>query len=206
MKKRKSKTPAQDRIQKLVDRNATAVIDSVKEVVKSANLPKTRKATNNESIVKKSLFVPKHSANKKPTSNGSIKKLTLGAAAADDDIPVLFPPKNPAQDRLRSLQHSLIVNSNENGSVHNPAQSNPNHDAARVFGDTFGIESGKPPTCGGNMDEEMDWEPCEDSTYTFQQLESMAVDVLPDSAYIIPDTNVFLDSLASIKSVIGRGK
>lgn len=146
--------------------------------------------------MKKSLFVPKRSGYKKPTPNGTDKRAT--AAAVDDDIPVLFPPKNPAQERLLSLQNSLTDNSSE---------IRCDHDAAQVFGDTFGIESAKPAPSVANMDEEMDWEPCEDSTYTFQQLESMVVDVdvLTESAYIIPDTNVFLDSLAPIKSVIGRG-
>lgn len=192
VKKRKSKTPAQDRLQKLVDKNTTDVIDSFKEV-KSASLIKIRKSTNNATIVKKSQFEVKRSHHEvgstKLIANGIEKSVTA------DEVPVLFPPKNPAQERLRSLQNNLALN-----------ESQCKHDATRVFGDSFGIESSKPTTtlCE-NMDEEMDWEPCQDSNYTFQQLESMAVDVLTDSAYIIPDTNVFLDSLASIKIVIDKG-
>lgn len=201
VKKRKSKTPAQDRLQKFLDKNATAVIDSVKEVAKSAHPAKTRTSTINGPIAKKSLFAPKRSGDKKPTSNGNNKSATDGGA--HDDIPVLFPPKNFAQERLRALQTSLCI---ESGIENSSFGRGSDHDATQVFGDTFGIESGNPmATCAANMDEEMDWEPCEDSTYTFQQLESMAVDVLTDSAYIIPDTNVFLDSLASIRSVISKG-
>lgn len=198
MKKRKSKTPAQDRIQKLVDKNSSAVIESVKEVVKSANLPKTRKPTNNAPAVKKSLFVPKrtdHKVDSKKSTTNGIENVKA-AANVDDEIPVLFPPKTLAQDRLRSLQNTLCVNESLSSE----------HDATRVFGDSFGFEGAKPATFAAeSMDEEMDWEPCEDSNYTFQQLESMAVDVLTESAYIIPDTNVFLDSLASIKTVIEKG-
>lgn len=194
VKKRKSKTPAQDRLQTLVDKKTKTVIDSFKEV-KSAILPKIRKSTNNTTIVKKALFEVKRSHNE-VNSTKSIKNGT-GKSVTADEIPVLFPPKNPAQDRLRSLQNNLSLN-----------DSHSDHDATRVFGESFGIESNKAAAtllCE-NMDEEMDWEPCQDSNYTFQQLESMAVDVLTDSAYIIPDTNVFLDSLASIKTVIDKGQ
>lgn len=197
VKKRKSKTPAQDRLQKLVDKNTSAVIDSLKEV-KSGSLPKIRKSTNNATIVKKVLFEVKRSHDEVDTPKLIAHK--IGKSVTADEIPVLFPPKNPAQERLKTLQNNLSLN-----------DSQSDHDATRVFGDSFGIESSKPAAAVAsssceNMDEEMDWEPCQDSNYTFQQLESMAVDVLTDSAYIIPDTNVFLDSLASIKTVIDKGE
>lgn len=193
VKKRKSKTPAQERLQKLADKNPKAVIDSLKEL-KSESLPKLRKSTNNATIVKKELFKVRRSHDEVDTrkliTNG------IGKSETADEISALFPSKNPAQERLKALQSNLSLN-----------DSHSDHDAARVFGDSFGIESNKPSASsrGENMDEEMDWEPCQDSNYTFQQIESMAVDVLTDSAYIIPDTNVFLDSLASIKTIIDKG-
>lgn len=113
-----------------------------------------------------------------------------------DEIPALFPPKNPAQERLRSIQQGLSSNNN----------SHIENDATRVFSESFGIGNVQPKSVSTTVDdEEMDWEPMNDTDYSFQELESMAVDVLTESAYIIPDTNVFLDSLASIKSVIEKG-
>lgn len=82
-----------------------------------------------------------------------------------------------------------------------------NIEALRVFRDTFGMgESVQSSHFNDDMDDAMDWEPIEDDpAYSFQQLESMVVDELTDSAYIVPDTNVFLDSLAIIKSISEQG-
>lgn len=113
-----------------------------------------------------------------------------------DEIPALFPLKNPAQNRLKSLQRQLTLNVKE--------QSN---DALQVFHNSFGIGDTTQATVSDDMDVDMmDWEPCNDtSPYSFQQLEDMVVESLTDSAYIVPDTNVFLDSLASIKSIMDKG-
>lgn len=196
MKKRTSKTPAQDRIQKLVDKNKTAVIESLKSVVNTERFSKIRKSTDVATTVKRV-----QTAVKRPHDEVDSTKLVakrVEKSATTDKIPVLFPPKTPAQERLKALKNNLSVK-----------ESDCDHDATKVFSDSFGIESAKPATLRENMDEAMDWEPCEcedqNSNYTFQQIESMAVDVLTDSAYIIPDTNVFIDSMASIKSIIDKG-
>lgn len=110
--------------------------------------------------------VPKRSVYKKPTTNETDKGATT--AAVDDNIPVLFATKNPAQERVQSLQNSL---------TDNPSESRCDHDATQVFGDTFGIEKGKSAQYAANIDEEMDWEPCEDYTYFFHHLESMVMDL-----------------------------
>lgn len=192
MKKRKSKTPAQDRLQNVADKKKTAVIDSIK-AVKSTSLKSTlRKSANNAPIAKKALFVAKSKRDEIDSANPPLNEAENVANAAE--IPALFPSKAPAQERLKSLQNKLSMN-----------ESRCDHDAARVFGDTFGIASANPATTLCDDDEAMDWEPCQDSNYTFQELESMVVDVLTDSAYIIPDTNVFIDSLASIKAIIEKG-
>lgn len=193
MKKRKSKTPAQDRLQTWIDTKETAVIDSFKEVSKS--LTKLRKSSNNATAAKKLHFEKKS----KQDEVDSAKLLTNGTEKnANEQIPSLFPLKTPAQERLNLMQNKRSDNECRGG-----------HDAERVFGETFGIESGKPTAAApyDDVDEmAMDWEPCQDTNYTFQELESMAVDVLIDSAYIIPDTNVFIDSLASIKAIIEKGE
>lgn len=197
VKKRKLTAPAQDRLQKLIDKNKSAVIDSLKEV-KSINLTKSKKSTNNAAVVKTSHTTATATATAKRSRDevDSAKSRTnqIVNCANSDEIPALFPPKTLAQDRLKSLQLNLSVNG-----------CHSEHDAKRVFNEGFGIESDYPATMCDNTDEAMDWEPCPDSNYTFQHLESMAADVLTDSAYIIPDTNVFLDSMASIKSVIEKG-
>lgn len=117
-----------------------------------------------------------------------------------EKIPALFSSKTPAQDRLNTFPR--IVSTDVNGKSQQQALD--------VFHSGFGISSGAEPTVSGdNMDEEMEWEDCgDDATYSFQQLEDMVVEVLADTsnaAFIIPDTNVFLDSLAPIKCVMEKG-
>ncbi|XP_031628263.1 uncharacterized protein LOC116344037 isoform X3 [Contarinia nasturtii] len=43
------------------------------------------------------------------------------------------------------------------------------------------------------------------STLSYQKLESMTVEILSSTSYIVPDTNVFIHSLASIKTIIDEG-
>lgn len=121
--------------------------------------------------------------------------------ATQEKMPALFPSKTPAQDRLNTFPRS--VSTDVNGKSQKQALD--------VFHSGFEISGGAEPTVSGdNMDEEMEWEDCgvDDATYSFQQLEDMVVEVLADtsdSAFIIPDTNVFLDSLAPIKCVMEEG-
>lgn len=147
-------------------------------------------------IVAKSTTDVVDSAKSSKTSNSAKlfqnESITEFDKSTQNAVPPSFSSKNIAQERLASLQLSLSIN-------------NVDPDASLVFGAGFGIDSAQLSSVPDHMDEEMDWEPCDDANYTFQQLESMAVDVLTESAYIIPDTNVFIDSLASIKSVIEKG-
>lgn len=147
-------------------------------------------------IVAKSTIDVVDSAKSSKTSNSAKlfqnESITKVDNSTQNAVPPSFSSKNIAQERLASLQLSLSIN-------------NVDPDASLVFGAGFGIDSAQLSSVPDHMDEEMDWEPCDDANYTFQQLESMAVDVLTESAYIIPDTNVFVDSLASIKSVIEKG-
>lgn len=159
--------------------------------------PKRRFASHKKPhIVAKSTIDVVDSAKSSKTSNSAKlfqnESITKVDKSTQNAVPPSFSSKNIAQERLASLQLSLSIN-------------NVDPDASLVFGAGFGIDSAQLSSVPDHMDEEMDWESCDDANYTFQQLESMAVDVLTESAYIIPDTNVFVDSLASIKSVIEKG-
>lgn len=203
-------TPAQDRLKKLVHKNKTSVAESLKELVdlksKTTSSAKINKPKSGFSSTKKAHIIAKSTNDVVDSAKQieirinrsveSIRKKNVNEfdKSTEDEIPPLFASKNIAQERLRSLQRNLSVNTTQ-----------IDHDATRVFGESFGIENAQHGSTTDNIDEEMDWEPCEDANYTFQHLESMAVDILNESAYIIPDTNVFLDSLASIKSVIEKG-
>lgn len=117
-----------------------------------------------------------------------------------DEIPALFPSKNPAQNRLKLLQQQLSSD----------VVKEKSNDALQVFHNSFGIVDTTQATVSDDKDDKdddmMDWEPSNDtSMYSLQQLEEMVVETFTDSAYIVPDTNVFLDSLASIKSVMNKG-
>lgn len=224
MKKVKSKTPAQDRLQNMVVTNKSAA-DSLKclrEMVDSKqsthNPNKRKKLTTANSIAKKPHTVTKNNnnnvdvdaakssqLNKNKNSIESayqqgVCKQSICESNTTDEIPSLFPPKNPAQNRLKLLQQQL--SSNEES-----VMSEKNHDAVHVFHSSFGISDTKETTVSNDVDEEMmDWEPSNGSPYSFQQIEDMVVEMLTDSAYIVPDTNVFIDSLTSIKSIIKKGR
>lgn len=214
----KSKTPAQDRLQHLLVTNK-AVADSLREMVdpkqSTYNSNKRKKLTTANKIAKKPHTVTKNNNNNvdaetakssQPNKNKvsiesayqqGVCKQSICESNTTDEIPALFPLKNPAQNRLKLLQRHLSSEVSEK-----------DHDAVHVFHSSFGISDIKETTISTDMDEEMmDWESSNNgSPYSFQQIEDMVVEILTDSAYIVPDTNVFLDSLASIKSIIEKGQ
>ncbi|XP_055297791.1 transcriptional protein SWT1 [Sitodiplosis mosellana] len=214
VKKSKSKTPAQDRLQDLVATNK-AVAESLKEMVdpkQSTASPNKRKQITVSNVVeKKSHTVIQNNNNDvdsaksaQPIANKDsiesayqqgVCKQSANEKHSTDEIPALFPLKNPAQNRLKLLQRQLSSDVNEK-----------NNDALHVFHSSFGIGNTTQTTVSDDMDVDMmDWEPSNNaSPYSFQQLEDMVVESLTDSAYIVPDTNVFLDSLAAIKSIMDK--
>lgn len=212
-KKGKLRTPAQDRLNNIVKKSKSAVAESLKELFDSKSSTDSNKrdktksrfsdAKKQQNVVKFAKNIVDSAKTVQPVNKALIesfrsKNVNKVDKSSQDEIPALFPPKNLAQERLRSIQQSLSSND---------SQSHIENDATRVFSESFGIDNNiqRKSVSTTVPDEEMDWEPMNDTDYSFQELESMAVDVLTESAYIIPDTNVFLDSLASIKSVIEKG-
>lgn len=201
MKKVKSKTPAQDRLQNLVNtyKSAADSLKCLREMVDSKqsthNPNKRKKLTTANSIAKKPHTVTKNNNNNVDVDAAKSSQLNKNKNSIEsayqqgvckqsiceinttDEIPSLFPPKNPAQNRLKLLQQQL--SSNEES-----VMSEKNHDAVHVFHSSFGISDTKETTVSNDID----------------------VEILTDSAYIVPDTNVFIDSLASIKSIIKKGR
>lgn len=234
---KKTKTPAQDRLQKLVKKkliaeNVTELLDRPSSKV---DKPKSVPNSNN-----KKLKLPNIDASTKITLPSakltlpSTKKPLLSAKTSTDQVdsakfepnvdkhaplsfdvnmrvheqsvsktknlspeklPALFKSKTPAQDRLTKLQKEAPIKN------------------ITVFESSFGLNGTRQSSISENMDEEMEWEDCgdegaDDPTYSFQELEDMVVEVEADSSqsvHIVPDTNVFLDSLAPIKCVVERG-
>lgn len=219
---KRNKTPAQDRLQNVAKKKviAESVKDLVGKITTTTNSnnkqPKTSTVINS---AKKPLPVTKCSGDTvdsaktaKPVENNCSSEVSSPLRTrqqtaikitipSPDKIPSLFPSKTRAQDRISILQHSASAE-----------PSNKDPFAIDVFQSGFGMSGNNDETGTAKMDEEMEWEDCgeyvDDSTYSFQQLEDMVVDVMSDpneSAYIIPDTNVFLDSLAPIKRVMEKG-
>lgn len=216
---KRSKTPAQDRLQGVVKKKAV-FIENVREMVDkqtkhSDNNKRLRMHSVNSIGAKKQSTTAKNDVldSVKPiqTVDDSIltrnvleinkQSIPQAQNVSPDKIRVLFSSKTPAQDRLKSFQPNASVNGNGKSLSFN---------ALNVFHSSFGVSDSTNTTVSDSMDEEMEWEDCvEDSNYTFQQLEDMVVEFFNDpsqSAYIIPDTNVFLDSLAPIKCVMDKGK
>ncbi|XP_031628221.1 transcriptional protein SWT1 [Contarinia nasturtii] len=208
VKKYKSKTPAQDRLQRMVTKSKEAAKLMANSKSTSTSPNKRKKIS-----ISKSLFIVP-SRDKHQTMDfvpSFVNKDTIEVDCeqdvrqhcvdthkhSSDDIPTLFPPKTPAQDRLNKLQPKKL-----------PATSSPsqkNNDLLSVIYNGFGIETPVVDNSVEQMDcdEMMEWD--DDETYSFEQLESMVIDIVStDSAYVIPDTNVFLDSLQPIKRIIEK--
>lgn len=238
---KKIKTPAQDRLQKLVKKkliaeNVTELLDRPSSKVdKPKSVPnsdnKKLKLPNMDASSKKTLPSAKITLPSAKITFSITKKPLLSAKTSTDQVdsakcepnvdkhiplssdvnmqvheqsvsktknlspeklPALFKSKTPAQDRLIKLQKEAPI---------------------AVFESSFGLNGTTQSSISENMDEEMEWEDCgdegaDDPTYSFQELEDMVVEVEADSSqsvHIVPDTNVFLDSLAPIKCVVERG-
>lgn len=226
VKKSKSKTPAQDRLQNLIESNM-AVTKSVKKMVadsthSTSHINKRKKSTVADIILKIPHTVTESNngddelqcvgsaLSGQPIENKdfiesayqqNVSKQNVIANQMDDEIPALFPSKTPAQNRLKMLQGKL-----------SSGMDDKNHDALEVFHSSFGIGETKETTFSNNVNDDnlgsddiMDWQPCNNDSPSFEELEDMAVDIFTDSAYIVPDTNVFVDSLETIKSIIDKG-
>lgn len=114
---------------------------------------------------------------------------------SSDEIPILFPPKTPGQDRLNQLRNSL-----------NPDNENTPNESAQlalsIIQSEFGLSSAASPACNNHNatideDEPMDWEPCD----IFEEVENVIYSEFKH-AYIVPDTNVLLDELSCIRGTI----
>lgn len=124
-----------------------------------------------------------------------------------DEIPNIFPSNHPAQDRLNQLQKNLKSNIDPNVQSSNQTNQNSN-DALQILKSGFGIDSIDSANATQQDDDmKMDWEPSfyDEATDSFMPLEDIVFKDLNESAYIVPDTNVFLDSLLCIRNIITKG-
>lgn len=127
-------------------------------------------------------------------------------------IPKIFDLKTPAQNRLTKLRKKLEADINSE--MLNVEQVDD--DTLHVIQNGFGIETRSDVVDAGNVslstvqnddDMEMDWEPSftEDANQTEFSIQDIVFEDLSESAYIVPDTNVFLDSLVCIRSIMQKG-
>lgn len=120
---------------------------------------------------------------------------------SSDDIPSLFPPRTPGQDRLNRFRHSL----NPNNDSKPPDNESAQH-AMNVIQTEFGLSTSLPHDNNQNAtieeDEPMDWEPCD----IFERVENIVYNDIKNPYIIfVPDTNVLLSELSCIRDTIHRG-
>lgn len=208
---KKSKTPAQDRLEK--------AIISFKAQTKAPAGKKIEYASNNnkggkELWTRSDNPEPKCQKLVAPSKKKSVAVVSSIIAHIEScsDIPKIFDLKTPAQNRLTKLRKKLEADINSE--MLNVEQVND--DTLHVIQNGFGIETQSDEVDARNSvfsavqndaDMEMDWEPSftEDANQTEFSIKDMVFQELSESAYIVPDTNVFLDSLICIRSIMQKG-
>lgn len=210
VKKFKSKTPTQDRLPKkdaLIKNKKIA--ESVRELVRTkSSLNKIKNATIVGDIDKKPCTVTNTLYDKTQSFENNIdvhefvnvkKQISHTAIPTiHDEIPALFPLKTPAQDRLKTYHQK------------NATPSQKKIADMSVFHKSFGIGDISNSSALEDSDEKMDCDELmecdDDDTYSFDQIESMVIDtIVADSAYIVIDSNIFLESLTPIKQIMDNG-
>lgn len=212
---KKSKTPAQDRLEK--------AIISFKPPNKMATGKKTEYVSNNNKEGKESWGRSHNPEPKRQKMVAPSKKKSAAVVSSiiehiknqtelNADIPKIFNLRTPAQNRLTKLRKKLETDINSE--MLNVEQVND--DTLHIIQNGFGIETQNDVVDAGNAssstvqnddDMEMDWEPSftEDANETEFSIEDIVFQDLSKSAYIVPDTNVFLDSLVCIRSIMQKG-
>lgn len=182
---RKLNTPAQDRIRKLVNKKKLTA-RPFKEMVSINPSNKISTAQAIKFSVGNIRDKEPHTVTKSAKHHVDFKQIVqefknnnmIGNHAVVESL-ALFKSKNVAEDRLRKLKQELTTNQSVNG-----------NDEDCVMDARANIEA---------IDEEMEWDPYNES------MDVDDADVLLDFTYIIPDTNVFIDSLELIKSLAEKG-
>lgn len=129
-----------------------------------------------------------------------IRTNTVKPTLSTEEVPCIFPPKTPSQDRLNRLRNSI------NPPIENELLKNvPTHHAhaLNVIRNEFGLSDNNNDDVNVTLDEDepMDWEPCD----IFEKIENIVYKNIIDLAYIVPDTNAFLDGMSCIRDTIQRG-
>lgn len=235
VKKRPSKTPAQDRLLSVTEqlKNATPAQDHFRNVttqlknatpaqcrlpnsatdIKNASkkIKRTESRENtidyNKSKGDNDRKIKFHLSGSNSQQTALVKPPTvfrneINTVNTSDDIPSLFPPKTPGQDRLNRLRLTLQPE-NKFKSLNNESAQH----ALSVIKSEFGFSSettdnnNQKANTSTDTDEPMDWEPCD----ILEEVENIVVREEFSQSYIIPDTNVFLDELSCIRDIIHNG-
>ncbi|XP_031628262.1 transcriptional protein SWT1-like isoform X2 [Contarinia nasturtii] len=247
----KSKTPAQDRLQKF-QKVITSNIDDCKKLLdestvvnKPANITKSgpinivpneetilnnNKTFSGDKMTKISKFKINDTKRPSPVQSG------LKISDKSKNVKK-FKSKTSAQNRLLSIPKLISTNLNEISStspgaikhrinetdseklveirknkIHCSVDSAQKRNIDKIdkndgqlkepstgFGSLF-IHVKPSNVCDKKVEPIVDY-----STLSYQKLESMTVEILSSTSYIVPDTNVFIHSLASIKTIIDEG-
>lgn len=232
---KKSKTPAQDRLNRQIAANkemAKRVIETITnstaksqpKVVLGTNVNnRKRKREPSQSSYKPYLDMapqPKQvvqSTNNVMSSTSTVTKKTVSTlppkkstslAEPTDEIPSIFSLRNPAQNRLKQLQTNLKNDSSEILPLAINADTNESLD---VIKNGFGISNNTLNRVDGQSSQhdgiemEMEWEPIIGNDYEFPSLNNTAVNESNEPAYFVPDTNIFLNSLDCIRNITLKG-
>lgn len=215
---KKSKTTALDRLEKTIisfKASAKGAAGKKSECVSRNNKgrkePSTR-SDNPEPTRQKSVATSKK---KCEAVISSIIEQIESKTESTADIPTIFGLKTPAQNRLTKLRKKLEADINSE--MLDVEQRND--ETLHVIRNGFGIKTQSDVVDAGNTitstiqheeNMEMDWEPSftEDANQTefsLNFIEDIVFKDLSESAYIVPDTNIFLDSLDCIRSIIQKG-
>lgn len=216
VKKRQSKTPAQDRLHNVASLHKKCTSDQQgRQRNVDTQLKNVTPAGNRLQNLATKIRNPSESM-KRTASSGKIhhnqsghnqtvtviispQKIETNALHSTDEIPVLFPPKTPGQDRLNRLRFSLDPDNQDK-----PMTNASTQHVLSVIQSEFGLSTGTSDNNNQSTpmeeDEPMDWEPCD----IFEQVENTVYNELK-KPYIVPDTNVFLDELSCIRDTIHSG-
>lgn len=127
---------------------------------------------------------------KKPETSTSTESSEYG------NIPNIFAPKAPAQDRLKRLQNRL--NDDKQIGCDVAMKKTDLSDAVDVIRNEFGIDGDW--EMSGALNEPNDH--CDEMEWETSNAEVIILNRSSDLAYLVPDTNVFLDSLRCLERAI----
>lgn len=229
VKKRQSKTPAQDRLQNLAEQikaepSAKERSRYVNDLVKNATPAQkiTRKVVSpSKNIQRLGKTTDKISLERAKSDSSKVRNIKLPSPKKSHQTPSVKTPTTLYEKEISSVLSTDEIPSlfpsrtpgqdrlNRLRHSQNPTTDNKPDESAQqalyVIQSEFGLLENKSTDTNKECtvtyeDEPMDWEPCD----IFDQIENVVCNEF-SRPYIIPDTNIFLAELSCIRHAIGKG-